>query len=125
MNEESSQFEGRIVTVIIQGRRSINVPNLELNNIEEVSNLILNHLETINQIDLDFINFISREVNERDVMNEEDFQNLEKTDSENNCPICFLDTKDNIILNCKHVFCESCIKEWLIKNKNNCPICRK
>ena len=24
----------------------------------------------------------------------------------------------------KHFFCEDCINTWLIKKKNNCPICR-
>ena len=39
------------------------------------------------------------------------------------CTICLDEFQHPIILTCKHVFCESCINEWLNKN-TTCPICR-
>ena len=44
------------------------------------------------------------------------------------CTICLIDFKDvekvKIFSCLQHIFHEECIKNWL-KNKNNCPICRK
>lgn len=39
------------------------------------------------------------------------------------CPICFDSPHRGVILNCRHVFCEACIFEWLDKEKS-CPVCR-
>lgn len=39
------------------------------------------------------------------------------------CPICYQNTNNNIILNCKHKFCKKCISKW-VKIRHNCPICR-
>lgn len=42
------------------------------------------------------------------------------------CPICYdkITSVDNIIeTDCKHVYCESCIRLWLEENKT-CPFCR-
>ena len=42
------------------------------------------------------------------------------------CPICFDEIKnvDNILeTDCKHVYCEDCIRMWLVDNKT-CPFCR-
>ena len=47
---------------------------------------------------------------------------------ENECLICLedLDSKDKVILSCKHVMHYSCIKKWM-KKKNDfikiCPLC--
>ena len=42
------------------------------------------------------------------------------------CSICYelIDTNNNQILKCNHVFHKECINKWLKKN-NKCPICRK
>ena len=38
---------------------------------------------------------------------------------------CFFDRDDELkILNCKHEFHEDCLRGWLMKEKNECPICR-
>lgn len=45
---------------------------------------------------------------------------------ENNyCYICMDYKNDNNMkkLNCNHIFCHDCIKEWF-KKKNICPMCR-
>jgi hypothetical protein len=123
MEEESLNGENLFLIVIIRSNTTINIPR-DLNiDIIEMTELIINQLENINN--LDFINLMSNESINTNLMSIEDFKNLKKIDIKNNCPICFKDTTNNIILDCNHVFCNNCIKEWLVKNKNNCPICRK
>jgi hypothetical protein len=39
------------------------------------------------------------------------------------CPVCFDSPKQPVTLECKHIFCESCINQWLEKEKT-CPVCR-
>ena len=43
--------------------------------------------------------------------------------SDNICPICD-ERKVEIMLDCKHLFCEQCIKTWLFDKNNSCPMCR-
>ena len=52
--------------------------------------------------------------------------NIEKiNDKIIECPICFSDSETSIkIKKCNHLFCEDCIKKWLIEHKNTCPVCR-
>uniref|UniRef100_A0A452IRW8 RING-type E3 ubiquitin transferase n=1 Tax=Gopherus agassizii TaxID=38772 RepID=A0A452IRW8_9SAUR len=40
------------------------------------------------------------------------------------CPICLEDPKDPVNLPCDHVFCQSCIKQWLIPGQIFCPYCK-
>ena len=65
-------------------------------------------------------------------LEDESFKKLKiiKFDNKYNnlCPICF----DNIIydeniirLNCNHNYHIDCIKEWLCKNSNTCPLCKE
>ena len=40
------------------------------------------------------------------------------------CPICYENKVDDVLeTECKHKFCEKCIRQWLVKN-NCCPFCR-
>uniref|UniRef100_A0A8C0H5B1 RING-type E3 ubiquitin transferase n=1 Tax=Chelonoidis abingdonii TaxID=106734 RepID=A0A8C0H5B1_CHEAB len=40
------------------------------------------------------------------------------------CPICLEDPKDPVNLPCDHVFCQSCIKQWLTPGQIFCPYCK-
>jgi hypothetical protein len=42
------------------------------------------------------------------------------------CPICCNEMNENtsITTSCGHTYCYKCISKW-VKNKSNCPICRK
>jgi len=42
------------------------------------------------------------------------------------CSICMdnKDSIDSVSLDCSHIFCLACIKEWFYKN-NTCPLCRR
>uniref|UniRef100_A0A7S3YFB2 RING finger protein 141 n=1 Tax=Lotharella globosa TaxID=91324 RepID=A0A7S3YFB2_9EUKA len=48
---------------------------------------------------------------------------LEHIVSSELCSIC-LDEPSDIVLDCLHAFCESCISEWNVKS-STCPVCRK
>ena len=55
----------------------------------------------------------------------ENFEKLEKFNKVTDCGICFENMKDNIKLNCDHIYCNRCIKKWLTEKSNTCPTCRK
>ena len=59
------------------------------------------------------------------VISEQQFDNFTKNSDTLSCPICMEDSEDNIILPCNHNFCSACIKKWLLKKTDTCPICRK
>ncbi|KAM6403591.1 E3 ubiquitin-protein ligase RNF213-like [Rhynochetos jubatus] len=40
------------------------------------------------------------------------------------CPICLGEPKDPVCLPCCHVFCEKCIRMWLVPAQMHCPYCR-
>ena len=39
------------------------------------------------------------------------------------CPLCQSDYKQPRVLNCLHVFCESCLKPLLVEDSITCPTC--
>lgn len=70
------------------------------------------------------------------------FDNLSKTKYENvdeyflgskieknkKCPICirkFIKKSKVTILDCKHIYHTKCISKWLLKNSNECPMCKR
>ncbi|XP_061866845.1 E3 ubiquitin-protein ligase RNF213 isoform X2 [Colius striatus] len=40
------------------------------------------------------------------------------------CPICLHEPKDPVCLPCCHVFCQKCIRMWLVPAQMHCPYCR-
>lgn len=81
----------------------------------------------------DYINFIIDSIftefinsyYERYILSTEDFNQLNRIDKDYDCNICMEEKKNGILLNCNHIFCEDCLREWLTKNKKTCPTCRK
>ena len=48
---------------------------------------------------------------------------------ENECPVCMeqLNPETEIIFvlkNCGHCFHENCIMQWILRDKNTCPLCK-
>ena len=46
------------------------------------------------------------------------------------CGICYDEnsktSKDNLKLDCEHIFCKNCVFQWIIEHdKNSCPFCRQ
>lgn len=74
----------------------------------------------INSIFTDFISDYS-EYN----LSYEDFDKLSRIDKDYECNICMEEKEKGILLDCNHIFCENCLKEWLTKSKKTCPTCRK
>lgn len=55
-----------------------------------------------------------------------DKNSINGEDNDKQCPICYDKIKDidNILeTDCKHIYCEDCIRMWLVDNKT-CPFCR-
>ncbi|KAM3086546.1 peroxisome biogenesis factor 10 [Clarireedia jacksonii] len=47
-----------------------------------------------------------------------------KGDQNRKCTLCLEELKDPSVLGCGHVFCWSCIGEW-VREKPECPLCRR
>ncbi|XP_067280905.1 E3 ubiquitin-protein ligase rnf213-alpha isoform X2 [Pseudorasbora parva] len=39
------------------------------------------------------------------------------------CPVCMGDPRDPLSLPCDHIYCLSCIKQWLVPGQMHCPLC--
>jgi hypothetical protein len=44
--------------------------------------------------------------------------------STDKCSICLEQSDKSVMFSCKHPFHRDCVKEWLAKYGNNCPLCR-
>ncbi|XP_026716672.1 E3 ubiquitin-protein ligase RNF213 isoform X2 [Athene cunicularia] len=42
----------------------------------------------------------------------------------NSCPVCLGEPKDPVCLPCCHVFCQKCIRTWLVPAQMHCPYCK-
>ena len=76
-------------------------------------------------IDLDeFYNFYECLINSTILFFEDkNFSKKEIEDGNDLCPICE-EEKVDTMLECSHFFCNQCIKTWLLKKNNSCPLCR-
>ncbi|XP_014912893.1 E3 ubiquitin-protein ligase RNF213 isoform X2 [Poecilia latipinna] len=39
------------------------------------------------------------------------------------CPVCMGDPQDPLYLQCNHIYCVACIKQWLVPGQMYCPLC--
>ncbi|XP_026134867.1 E3 ubiquitin-protein ligase rnf213-alpha-like isoform X3 [Carassius auratus] len=39
------------------------------------------------------------------------------------CPVCMGDPRDPLSLPCDHIYCLTCIKQWLVPGQMHCPLC--
>ena len=50
---------------------------------------------------------------------------IKKLNDKESCSICLIDSNLLYETECKHLFHEKCITEWITKHQNNsCPLCR-
>jgi len=73
---------------------------------------------------IDLLSLIMPFRTRKNVLSAEQVDSLEKCELYISCPICMEDKSDNIKLSCQHIFCKDCIKTWLSKQSDTCPICR-
>ncbi len=93
---------------------------------EDYMNLIDSFLQSVDKKTRDFI------YNTMDDFLNHQFKELKKMEErveEKICSICLDNTDDfkdrAICIHCKHLFHESCINQFFIKNGDNCPTCRR
>lgn len=79
----------------------------------------------INSIFTDFISDYINSYYTEYKLSDEEFEKLNTMDKDYECNICMEEKKKGILLDCNHIFCENCLKEWLTKSKKTCPTCRK
>ncbi|XP_061567180.1 E3 ubiquitin-protein ligase rnf213-alpha-like [Cololabis saira] len=41
------------------------------------------------------------------------------------CPVCMGDPQDPLSLDCQHIYCLACIKQWLVPGQMYCPLCKQ
>ncbi|XP_041073204.1 E3 ubiquitin-protein ligase rnf213-alpha-like [Carcharodon carcharias] len=39
------------------------------------------------------------------------------------CPICLGELNSPVLLPCDHIYCQNCLKQWLVPGQMHCPIC--
>jgi hypothetical protein len=86
--------------------------------------IILSIHEAIMDINVNIPTILTIITNELNVLSEKEFSQLNEYTNLHSCPICLEDNLENIILDCKHVFCKKCIKKWVTSNSKTCPLCR-
>jgi hypothetical protein len=93
-----------------------------------VSDFFIDQIE----IDTELINELQNLEDVKITLSPQEFEKLERIevgdiDLNNKCHICLEDfvLKDCLVkLNCKHMFHEMCIGEWLQNRNVRCPVCR-
>jgi hypothetical protein len=89
--------------------------------------VILSIHQAIMDIDVNIptiITIITAKIDADNVLSESKFSQLTEYTDLHSCPICLEDNLENIILDCKHIFCKRCIKKWTTSNSKTCPLCR-
>ena len=112
---------------IIENNLTTNLNNIINDDYSNMPDLI--SMYNIIDYNNDF-NYIYNDV--KIVLNDEQFENLEKVKYEdineiNECLICIENFEENneiTKIKCNHIFHKECIKKWLCNESNKCPICR-
>jgi hypothetical protein len=86
--------------------------------------IVLSIHESIMNIDINIPTILTIITTELNVLSESKFSQLTEYTNLHPCPICLEESLENIILECKHIFCKSCIKKWVTCNSKTCPLCR-
>jgi hypothetical protein len=106
----------------------INNPSYRIYNNDLISpDIILSIHEAIMDIDVNIptiLTIITAEIDANNVLSESKFSQLTEYKNLYYCPICLEENLENIILECKHIFCKKCIKKWVTSNSKTCPLCR-
>lgn len=141
--EENSQNNTRVPMILLLNNifqiSSINeldndldneINNNEPSNINRLIGIFDNYLSLLEPI---FINIHEYE-DVKIILNDEEFNNIETLIYNNlnncgmsSCLICTEDFNNNDEIKktkCNHIFHTNCIKQWLCKESNKCPICR-
>ena len=113
MNQETDDDTTRLYVIPILLRVNSDVDE------RDYINFIINSIFT--EFISDYINSFYSEAK----LSDEDFSKLNKVTRDYECNICMEDKQEGVLLNCNHIFCESCLKKWLTTMKNTCPTCRK
>ena len=78
--------------------------------------------------DYDFLLRLDESIERKDLLSEEQASALIETtlDQEECCSICLCDLQNGenvVLLACGHCFHPTCVKEWLVKGRDTCPVC--
>ena len=115
---------GNFTTNVVVYRGIVNYTNIDENfNLDIIR---INGNEILNPTLLAILNsmYQNDQYSQKNTIDENVFNKLNKIVEPNVCSICMENKCNNIKLECKHVFCEDCIKKWLIEKSNTCPNCR-
>lgn len=90
----------------------------------------LNNLEIVNYLMRIFpdkfkVTTVNKKISHWCIINYLEILNTRKIEQINDCPIC-LENKSDLITNCEHQFCYTCLNKIYCRHKKNvnCPLCR-
>ena len=121
LNDFNDIYSPDIIVYTISAPISISFNNTDLNLINPRSSNLNSII--MRQLVLDLIHDMRNENNDR-LTNDEYLKITTKNTENLECSICYENKTNNIkLIKCNHIFCELCIKKWLLNNIT-CPICR-
>lgn len=113
MNEEENTNRIYVIPILLRVNSDIELEE------RDYINFMINSI---------FADYISEYINTYYVdhkLSDEEFNSLPRIDRQYECNICMEQKEKGVLLDCNHIFCEDCLKEWLTKKKITCPTCRK
>lgn len=120
-NDFNDIYSPDIIVYTISEPVYVSFNNTDLNLINSRSSNLSSII--MRQLLLDLIHDMRNENNDR-LTNDEYLKITTKNTDNLECSICYENKTNNIkLIKCNHMFCELCIKKWLLNNIT-CPICR-